>query len=159
MEITPKLIVKCKGGIGNQLFQIFFAISQSMKHGIEYGIDIDGCIQFAFYLFFFVKLSSATSLENPILYLEKRENVLDASNQINNVPIVFDGYFQDYRYFHAYTDEIRSMLQIDWLRENMANRVSSKMDISLENADYDTYSSRGLYIATLFSSFTTEGLL
>jgi len=142
--LDPKIIVKCKGGIGNQFFQIFFAIAQSLQHGVEYGIYINDCSQFSFYFFFFVKLYSNLSLDN-VIYREKRENPLDAIDRVGNIPVIFDGYFQDYRYFHNYANKIKDILHIDWLRENMANRIRHKIDFSLKRTRIMVHIRRGDY--------------
>lgn len=143
----PIFIVNCKGGIGNQLFQVFFVIAQHLEYGVNYAVNIEECPAFSHYLFFYANLKSPLSLTIPLLtYNENREPELHALETIGKrESVYFDGYFQDYRYFGKHTEKIKEILHIDWLREKLVARLQHKLDLSLDITRIMVHIRRGDY--------------
>lgn len=144
----PLFIVNCKGGIGNQLFQVFFAISQHLEYGVHYAINIDECPKFSHYLFFFANLLSPDSLTiPPTKYIENREPELHALETIQKLETTyFDGYFQDYRYFHKHGESIKKILHIEWMREKVKHRIRHKVDFDDDSTRIMLHIRRGDYV-------------
>lgn len=112
MKVSPIL----RGGLGNNLFQICAAIGYSLKHEINYCIPTQ--VQNPHY-------SNQKIFFSPNLYYCKGGVVTaqvykEPCFEYREIPAPFtqhtvlDGYFQSYRYFNDYRDEIIKILDIPY---------------------------------------------
>ncbi|NBR16039.1 MAG: alpha-1,2-fucosyltransferase [Crocinitomicaceae bacterium] len=141
-----------KGGLGNQLFQIFAIISCAIQHNIPFcftsaeylGGESGGTRRFTFWNTFLKELRPYTlpsihSL-NPVI------NVNWGQFEYNPLPynehewhdktIMYDGYFQSYKYFQRYEKEIfENFLKLSERKKECRDRYPELFD---EMKNYDT---------------------
>ena len=130
-----------KGGLGNQLFQIFAIISYAIKNGhsfiFKYGSHVNiGLKRKLYWDDFLVSLKVFTTINNKYNYsnedLEKFPPIYLSQHHYQPMPIIsknenilFDSYFQSYRYFEEEEEKIFSFIRLD-----------SQMKIIKNNYDY-----------------------
>ena len=110
-----------KGGLGNQLFQIFAIIAYSLKHGqpfkFVYTDLVPSCTPRHSYWESFLKslkpftIQSYPSVNTQTLnYNDMPYRELHASSSEHTI---FDGYFQSYKYFEERQDDIFRLIQLE----------------------------------------------
>lgn len=147
------LYLKTTGGLGNQLFMIFNTIALSLKYDIKYIIDYDRIYKYEYLNKNNVlrKSSNEYNLLNkikfkgmPNRYFIKMNEKNYKFNMIklksrNNYEII--GYYQSYKYFWDYKDDIKKILNIDYDLINKIKNIYSKFNkkilaIHLRLGDY-----------------------
>lgn len=106
-----------KGGLGNQLFQIFNAISYSIKHKVgiifEYKKETTAGITRPTYWDNFLTNLKPYTTTNRLRYniiRERRYQYREIPSV--NINVMFDGYFQSWKYFADYYEKICSVIDI-----------------------------------------------
>jgi len=131
-----------KGGLGNQLFQIFTIISYSYKNKINFilpnfkgGLGIDNkSIRYSYWDDFFINLKKFVSNEKIVADITYSENnfseyiELPSSNGYN---IYLDGYFQNIKYFSSYSYKIEELLKINTFQNDLKKKYNTDNSISL----------------------------
>ena len=126
-EDTNRLYVKLLGGLGNQLFMLFNAISLSELYNKNLIVDFDNAYsveylkkhnvirrpgnEYAMFQNFSISTPDTTKFikvsENEKDLRFKKINLDDSSDYILN------GYYQSYKYFYQYKDVVKEYIQID----------------------------------------------
>lgn len=139
------ITIHLKGGLGNQLFQIFATIAYAMEHGHIYVFPYSekletGMVRPTYWHNFLNKLMVYTTANNSYLYL---------NHQINSLPIIrengfqyqllpamdkrvdfaLDGYYQSYRYFEKFQEKIYETIGLT----QMQNTIQKDFHHYLEN--------------------------
>ena len=134
---------KLKGGLGNQLFQIFAIISYSYKHKIDFilpkyklGKGIDNFSirnDYSNNLFNNIKnkFSSQYKVEYDIKFKENAPFNYKILPEPNGLNIYLQGYFQNSNYFVDYLEDIIELLGIREIQENIKNKHNINNCISL----------------------------
>jgi hypothetical protein len=126
------LYLKTTGGLGNQLFMIFNIIALSKKYDIKYIIDYDRIYKYEYLNKNNVLRKSSNEYKlfkkikftpMPNRYFIKMNEKNYKFNMIklksrNNYEIF--GYYQSYKYFWDYKDQIKEELNIDY---NLINKI------------------------------------
>jgi hypothetical protein len=140
------ITIHLKGGLGNQLFQIFVTIAYALEHGQIYVFPYSdklgtGIVRPTYWHTFLHKLLVYTTANNSYLYMNK---------EINNLPIIrengfhyqplpaidkrvdfaLDGYYQSYRYFEKFQEKIYEIIGLVALQKH----VRKEFQYYLENA-------------------------
>jgi GR25 family glycosyltransferase involved in LPS biosynthesis len=137
------LTIEVMGGLGNQLFQIFTLIAYSKKYNQPYLIEkkqsfAGPCIpRNSYWDSFFDKLSYRL-IQNPLNYPLIKEkafeyNELPGITQDINKPtnLKLYGYFQSYKYFQEYIDDILNELDFNAKKENVIRKIKmSGVDVA-----------------------------
>jgi hypothetical protein len=110
-----------KGGLGNQLFQIFAVISYSLQHKQPFSFIYSESVssitpRHSYWGSFLKSLKAFTKSDFPtantkvIMYNEMEYRVLPMTTTEHTI---FDGYFQSYKYFEEKQDDIFRLIQLD----------------------------------------------
>ena len=122
-----------KGGLGNQLFQIFTLIAHSIRNSKSFIFPYSEYItghdtqRPTYWNSFLTHLKNYTTgngkfddithvnelllLKHPV-YKEKSFNYIPIENNIDNM--LFDGYFQSYKYFDEYKDKLFMLIDLKY---------------------------------------------
>ena len=143
-----------RGGLGNQLFEIFATISYSIKASIPFkflnikSMGGETCtIRYTFWETFLSNLKPflIESLQHPIHIIKEKRftyNELPVHEMFNRDTIIY-GYFQSYKYFYQNFDSISRLIGIVQMknklleklqtiyRENIINEQSMENTISM----------------------------
>jgi hypothetical protein len=131
------ITIHLKGGLGNQLFQIFATIAYALEHGhnfvFPYSDKLEaGMVRPTYWNNFLKNLLVHTTANNSYRYIH---------DQINNLPVIresgfhyqplpmietrvnfaLDGYFQSYRYFEKYQTRLYDMIGLHVLQQTIKN--------------------------------------
>jgi hypothetical protein len=132
-----KIIIRFFGGLGNQLF--IFAFSKSLSLSSNSLLFIDNYSGFIydsykrkyllnnfliripriniFLLFYFKFLNKYKIISNKVIFIKEKDSRCIESSLLNFNPTAtvtfFEGYWQSYKYFNKYSDQIRNSLNID----------------------------------------------
>jgi hypothetical protein len=132
-----------KGGLGNQLFQIFTIISYSYKHKINFilpnfkgGLGIDNkSIRYSYWNNFLINLKkfvrNKKEIKIDIIYSENNFSEYIELPSPNGYNIFLDGYFQNIGYFSNYSNEIEELLKINIFQFNLKKKYDTTNSISL----------------------------
>lgn len=135
LYIMLYLILKAQ--LGNQLFQIFNIISLSLEYNIDYRIYINNNEKTLFenkktYFNNFlsniqnkiVKIDK-NSLNNNLSYYKEKKFSYDKI-EITDIDkdIYIDGFFQSYKYFQKYYDQIDNIIKISNYQDKLNNKYS-----------------------------------
>lgn len=126
------------GGLGNQLFQIFTTIAYSIQSKQSFGFlnsySVDGCTERHTYwntfllnlkMFTYDKLNEEFEIigEKNFRYSKLPINNSEG-NDCEEKSKKLIGYFQSYRYFEYYFDNICSIMSLSYLKKQMTNEYS-----------------------------------
>ena len=146
------ILIKLIGGLGNQLFQIFTVFGYYFTYNIPVAVMPNLMGKSTYYeqwkrqLYFDSFLKNfkqyiKTDLNISSSYKEKGFNYTEIPNlQLDNSHnILLDGYFQSYKYFDTYRDNILELLNyqayktdvLNKLPENERNLINNEITISL----------------------------
>ena len=136
-----------KGGLGNQLFQIFTLISHSIRNSKSFIFPYSEYIHGhdtkrpTYWNSFLTHLKNYTTgngkfddithvnelllLKHPI-YKEKSFNYIPIENNIDNV--LFDGYFQSYKYFDEYKDKLFMLIDLKYNKVKIRSEFFNYLD-------------------------------
>jgi hypothetical protein len=126
------MIVTCylKGGLGNQLFQIFTVIGYSLNH--KCNIVLQDCFKSNYRNTYwdsllsnlkdFTKEYTSINLSSFVKYTEPAFHYNEIPFINNN--IVLDGYFQSYKYFDNHFFDIIKIINLDYLIEKTKTKYS-----------------------------------
>ena len=121
------------GGLGNQLFQVFFLISYCLKYNHKYVFpkNMQKWDNRSSHWNSLLDNLKKYTIDNDKITFKKKEikdfHYLDFDNLLENT--LFDGYFQSYLYFEKYYSNIITLLDI----EGKKNIIKSKININLNN--------------------------
>ena len=137
-------LVTCimKGGLGNQMFQLFTTIEYAFKHDIPFylpnfkSIIVGTSPRPSYWNTFFKNLKPYTRNENLMTIQDKvhRETNLYLYSPIpfsNNHNIQLIGYFQNVKYFSEYSDKIIEKIGIKAFQKELKNIYKFDNTISL----------------------------
>lgn len=126
-----------KGGLGNQLFQIFTLIAYSIENKHPFfllndtilGLNSGSTVRYTFWDTFLIHLKKFTMYKNTNEFMVIREKNFQYNKLpvINNVNIILDGYFQSPKYFQEYLPQICKLIHLKELRDEV------KQEYNLEN--------------------------
>jgi hypothetical protein len=133
------------GGLGNQLFQIFATIAISIEYNIPFHflniLNTPGITNRTTYwqtLFKNIHNKLISNYPNNMIDIKEQDftfhplpNLTNIIN--NNFNIKLHGYFQSYKYFEKYNNEISNLLQINNLKKDLLDRYSTKINKNYEN--------------------------
>jgi len=134
------MVVTCilKGGLGNQLFQIFATVAYALQRNRRFvlpnykgmlGIDRKS-IRPSYWNTLFIKLAPYIKLpDNVTNFKENESHTYSKLPEYNN--ICLKGYFQHLRYFNEYSDKIINLIGIKDFQEDIQKRYTIKNTISL----------------------------
>lgn len=145
--------IKLQGGLGNQLFMMAAVIAHSLKHELEYYIPLEvdnpHYKDQRPYIFPGVKYSK----DIPLLPIYKEPNFHYAEiPPIDNV--CFDGYFQSYKYFDDYRDEILEAFGFKWKRKRNYCSVHIRLGDYLEKLDCHPPVTKGYLFEAMMNIMT-----
>jgi hypothetical protein len=121
------------GGLGNQLFQIFFLIAYCLKYNHKYVFPKNmqnWDSRNSYWNSILNNLNKYTIDNNKIIFKEKEIkdfHYLELDNVLENT--LFDGYFQSYLYFEKFYSKIFNLLDI----KEKKNTIQNKININLNN--------------------------
>ena len=132
-----------RGGLGNQLFQIFTTISYAIEYKLQFKftnqetLGGNGCIKrFTYWKTFLKSLKHCLFTIMPNNMIQIHENgfqynqlsipIVDSSNQ----NIILVGYFQSYKYFEKHYETICRLIKLNEQRDKYSNE-SNKNAISM----------------------------
>ncbi len=129
------ITVNLKGGLCNQLFQIFAAISVAIKNGHRFIFTYDTHLYTGItrptYWESFLKALKQFTVANPIYNVNnnmlKNLPVLNCyQHEYKEIPaiskdqnVMLDGYFQSYKYFQKYEETIFSMIRLSQQKKDI----------------------------------------
>ena len=129
------LTIDLMGGLGNQLFQIFTLIAYSKKYNQKFLIEKKNSfpgshvVRHGYWDSILEKLSD-NLVSIPLKYQIVSEKGFEYNDlQIPNSDVKLRGYFQSYKYFETYRNEIINMLDLKTKTES----VLQKMNIDTKN--------------------------
>ena len=117
------------GGLGNQLFQIFATISYGIKSTSQFKfLDLEtlvggsSTLRYTFWNSFLSQLKPFLISELPqVQVIREKEfsfNELSVIQMINKDTMIY-GYFQSYKYFEKYQNNIMRLLRVETQKENV----------------------------------------
>jgi hypothetical protein len=133
--IQNKISINIEGGLGNQLFKIFFLLSYSINYGKEIILKqylpehtstvIDK--RYTYWNTIFKNISNYTYDNNKINFNFTHNYYEQMEFQYNEIPyvekdIIFNGYFQNYKYFENNFDKIVSILNINEMQTSIKKK-------------------------------------
>jgi len=141
--MSEKKIISCflMGGLGNQLFQIFTTLA--------YGIKINSQVMFPYSKELHVGVTRNTYWDNFLIHLKKYTTYMEqiyTNNVLMGLPIYKEngfryteipnkkqdtllyGYFQSYKYFDHYKNELFSLINLEKQKENIEHLYSQYFD-------------------------------
>lgn len=155
-------MISCKlcGGLGNQLFQIFTAISYAMKYSkpffflnnFQLGDGSNGTtIRYTYWESFLSALKPFLKNMNEIpqlMFIIEKDFVYQQlpENFEKNYGTLLVGYFQSPKYFNKYKETICKLLKIDLKKQIIKNKVNinfetiNSISIHFRFGDYKKYS-------------------
>jgi hypothetical protein len=111
------LSIQLMGGLGNQLFQIFTALSYSLKHNIKIILPKNKYDEKKrpTYWNSFLKELNPILVEQNIRFKILKEKAFEYIEipKITNIDFQLFGYFQSYKYFEEHYEKIYKLLKID----------------------------------------------
>jgi len=120
------ITVALKGGLGNQLFQIYATLAYALSNGFSFNfqnceiLNI-GTLRPTYWNTMFYRLKPfLTPISNffgMMLHNEEDSNIIDN--------VVLDGYFQDEKYFVKEYSKINCLLGIDAMRSSIKSKYSN----------------------------------
>jgi hypothetical protein len=131
------ITIHLKGGLGNQLFQIFATIAYSLQHGYTYVFPYSdkleiGMVRPTYWHNFLKNLMVYTTANSSYIYMNDQINRLpvirESGFHYQKLPLVgaetnvaLDGYFQSYRYFEKYQTQIYDIIGLHLLQQDIKN--------------------------------------
>ena len=112
--------IKTCGGLGNLLFQIFNGISLSIKYNRQ--IYFENNYNLSKYKIF-NNINQNKIINNNIIKFEEKEFKYNFINLNENNNYIIHGYFQSYKYFYEYFNEIKKKLYIDF---DLINKIKTE---------------------------------
>jgi hypothetical protein len=117
-----------KGGLGNQLFQIYATIVYALKRGDKFFFTNENVLKIGierktYWNDFLISLKPFTRKlnNNQFLLLGHNEHHYVDLKNYNVSNIILDGYFQSYKYFIEYEKQIFSLMQLTEKQELIKN--------------------------------------
>ena len=120
------------GGLGNQLFQIFTTLAYGLKNGSQvifpYSTELNiGVTRKTYWDSFLIHLKKYTTYMDQIhtnnvlmsLPIYKEQGFRYAEIPRQNHDVLLYGYFQSYKYFEPYKNELFSMIHLEKQQESM----------------------------------------
>ena len=111
------LTVNLKGGLGNQLFQIFCLIALALREKQEfvflYTENLNERLTYwNNFLTGLKKFTTTNKIEVGVIYRENKFHYVPI-NIDNNISTAIDGYFQSNKYFVEYQEEIYKLINLE----------------------------------------------
>ena len=152
------LYLQTIGGLGNQLFMIFNVIALSIKFDMKYNIDFNRFYKYQYLndnnvlrksskeYNLFKKIKFKTIPNKNLKKINEKNykfNMIKLESR-NNYEVL--GYYQSYKYFWDYKDEIKNKMYIDYNLINKIKKIYSKFNkkiiaIHIRLGDYKKYTS------------------
>jgi hypothetical protein len=136
-----------KGGLGNQLFQIFTTIAYAMSHNKPFFFlnlsvlgngDNGSTIRSTYWNSFLQSLKPfLKSMEQMPQFITIREQTFYFTpipqNFVSGYGIVLDGYYQSYKYFQRYQRLIYTLIKLDIKQQMIRSRESVRDNLDLNS--------------------------
>jgi hypothetical protein len=154
------IICELKGGLGNQLFQIFMTINYSLKYSIPFYFKMkpfSSIYETERHLYFDTLLKSIEQflMNNETKYNLKCHVIIEKTfsynNQIeNNIKNATEnlyvcGYFQSFKYFMEYETQIKKLLQINKSKEYIYKKYYENVKVNVNKQNISLHIRRGDY--------------
>lgn len=133
------------GGLGNQLFQIFTTIAYALKHDFQIIFTFDEFLNtgvqrptywlslFAHIRYFTTSSTNSKFTNSNVLsfprYNEQHFHFAEIP-PFKNTNVILNGYFQSYKYFDIYKDNICSYLNLNTLKNDIYTEYLNYLDDS-----------------------------
>lgn len=132
------------GGLGNQLFQIFAVIAYAKKHKCNFVFKYSkelrtGILRYTFWDSFLKELLQYTTYEsnNSLIapYIDNFPKFNESGFHYNEIPykenvdyLSLFGYFQSYKYFVDYWNDIKTMIKLPSIQQTIYNNNKTLLD-------------------------------
>ena len=131
--------INLEGGLGNQLFMIFTALGHAFKYKTSYyfeDVEIQTGSRRKTYWNSILKPLQPYCKKSPLtppttksyIYREPNFHYTEIPPFYNDIHVKMVGYYQSYKYFHEYEDEIFKMLEIEKKREEVKRKINKNID-------------------------------
>ena len=115
--ISDKITIILQGGLGNQLFMIFTALSKAFDENKDFSIwpNENNALNRPFYFGNLLK-KLTFKVEDRIENIQNRYGYQEQNFHYNPIPkdaLTLKGYFQSHKYFHHNKDKIIKYLELD----------------------------------------------
>ena len=134
-----------KGGLGNQLFEIFTTISYAIKGSIPFKFlniksmgEGSSTVRYTFWETFLSNLKPflIENLQHPINIIKENGfpyNELPVHEMINKNTVIY-GYFQSYKYFQQYFTSICKLIGLDKMKNKLLEKLETIYGENITNA-------------------------
>jgi hypothetical protein len=138
------ITIHLKGGLGNQLFQIFATIAYCLEHGHNYVFPYSdkleaGMVRPTYWNNFLKNLLAHTTANISYMHMHHQMKNLPVLTEPffhyqplplieSRVDFAVDGYFQSYRYFEKYQEKIYEKIGLAQLQQNIKNDYKHYLD-------------------------------
>jgi len=131
MNIFKMITCRLCGGLGNQLFQIFTTIAYALKHSKSFfflnnrQLTFGSTIRYTYWDTLFASLRPYLKMLNDIPQLSHHNEISFSYNEIPGYTdgVVLIGYYQSYKYFHHFKNQIFDIIRINDLKNNLLNKM------------------------------------
>lgn len=139
--------INLEGGLGNQLFMIFAVLGHAFKHKTSFyfeDVQIQTGSRKKTYWDSFLKplqryCKPPQPTNNTYLYREPSFHYTEIPPFYNDIHVKMTGYYQSYKYFHEYRDEIFKLLEIEKKRAEVEGKISeSRSNNNQKKIDWNT---------------------
>lgn len=138
MSVTYPIAVHIRGGLGNQLFQIFTGINYAIEHGTSIKFSYNNIVSLDPY-----RISYWSTFLKSIAYLtttfdiNRYKRYFEKEFEYINIPIFKEeiclyGYFQSYKYFEKHFDTICKMIKLQEQKDQVKLEFKDLFETSRE---------------------------
>lgn len=161
------IIINIKGGLGNQLFQIYTGISYSLDNKLDFRIcdchfdnqDINTTKRNTYWDFFFKNINKKVIKNNEnFIKIKEKKFEYDPIPKLENCILI--GYYQSYKYFESNFEKINKIIGIRKQQENIRNKYKfdykNLCSIHFRLGDYKLFSDCHLILEKNYYLKATE---
>ena len=123
--------IHLEGGLGNQLFMVFAVMSHAFKHKSSFYIEDvkiqTGTRKKTYWDSFLKPLKPFCKNMNPEklnMYREPCFHYTEIPPFHNDIHVKMTGYYQSYKYFHEYRDEIFKLIELEKRKEEVRQKLN-----------------------------------
>lgn len=123
------ITIQLRGGLGNQLFQIFFLLSYCKKYKLKYFLknEIYGMRKKTYWNNIFKEVNNFDNKQLLGRYTELCFNYINLEKMDN---VIFYGNFISYKYFKKYLNSLISLLKIDEMKSEIKKKHGNLSSIT-----------------------------
>jgi hypothetical protein len=138
--MSNKISIKIMGGLGNQLFQIFFVLAYAKKYNLQYYFPNTGNKIGKRKTYWNTCFRSLRKFVMPSTLLKKYSIVYEEAFEFQEYPfhhsVMFHGYFQSFLYFENYKKEILKELQWTRISQQIDSPETNSVSLHFRIGDY-----------------------